>query len=713
MISLLLLSGLATSATARLSTGLPLGYQTHQNQQQPNNRRLQNSSATASTSDYPRKYHLLPPSKIKSILYDWVSYYPNLVRLTNAQERYGLPRAGGKTDCPYDEGDGCKNYILTIQDFVKHPEGSDSSNRLPEVFLSGELHGNERTGPTSVMEAAQLMLLAANCEAKTEADKEECRAQLKEHHGMDDVHRRWLARLVSTRRIVIVPTANALGYFRNRREENHNDPNRDFPYDVQDATQCMKTIAGRTLNEIFREHLFQLSLTFHGGMEVVGYEWGAPTWLGHLSPDHTAQDVIGAAYSQYGGGFATSPAYKYGTMNDLVYFVRGGFEDWAYAGSWDPKRVLPCQPREFGGYDAAKTQYNNSTLRVFNMLVETSNNKEPADNTLGTSLRVFDKDTTGNGHTSRNIRLSLLAGDVVQPYVHLVGVNEATLTTDIVPLTARTEDRGSCQSVVVPPGNNLVELRWTVGGAFAIDSTELWYAKWDDVPADVLDCNGIMPSRADIEKYFAKSTMNGATSGTGFFSKEGPAPLDSKQRAEALGPVFEASMDVSGFQSNDKIVVVAGAVVDQHWKSVPKDYAPKVPPQSHVVNARTNPDWHHESAGKIVQGRVDWYSLPLTVVVGDNGAESATVELSNRLDGSPTKTGIAPSAPASTPAEAATSSAGSEQGSNGGQASASASAGGGVFSLPRILGVAVLAACALFIFRRYRGVNKRDRKSVV
>ena len=91
--------------------------------------------------------------------------------------------------------------------------------------------------------------------------------------GIDDVHRKWLARIVSTRRIVVVPTANALGYFRDQREEGTIDPNRDFPYDLTDDTQCMQTIAGRTINEIYREHMFQLALTFHAGMEVVSYEW--------------------------------------------------------------------------------------------------------------------------------------------------------------------------------------------------------------------------------------------------------------------------------------------------------------------------------------------------------------------------------------------------------------------------------------------------------
>ena len=89
----------------------------------------------------------------------------------------------------------------------------------------------------------------------------------------------------------------------------------------------MQTIAGRTANEIYREHMFQLALTFHAGMEVVAYEWGAPSWLDHLSPDDEAQAAIGGAYSRYGAGWSNSKPYEYGTMNDEVYFVRGGMED--------------------------------------------------------------------------------------------------------------------------------------------------------------------------------------------------------------------------------------------------------------------------------------------------------------------------------------------------------------------------------------------------
>lgn len=193
--------------------------------------------------------------------------------------------------------------------------------------------GNERVGPTSVMEAMSLLLEAAHCESQSDIQQATtCRRFLETHRGVDEMHRQWLARLVTTRRLVVIPTANALGYDRNTREEGMIDPNRDFPFDVTDPTQCMQTIAGRSINEVYRQHMFQLALTFHGGTEVIAYEWGAPTFLKNTSPDDVAQVSIADAYSQYAAGFATAKPYETGTMNDKVYYVRGGMEDWAYGG---------------------------------------------------------------------------------------------------------------------------------------------------------------------------------------------------------------------------------------------------------------------------------------------------------------------------------------------------------------------------------------------
>lgn len=295
-----------------------------------------------------RMFQLWEPHEITETVAKWAEHYPNFIRVTTAQDAYGLPTAGSEKDCPFDEGvPGCRNQILLLQDFEAHPEHSESSNRLPELLWSGEVHGNEQVGPTAVLEAAQLLMDAATCEAlpraalkppttagkKGKSDSGEgqtnwlleleraqaCRHDLATRYGMNDHQRQWLARLLTTRRIVIVPTANALGYYQKVREEHNIDPNRDFPYDATTPDKCMQTVAARTLNEIYREHLFQLALTFHGGMEVVGYEWGAPHWMNKASPDDAAQSAIATAYSLFAGGWATTPPYNHGPY--VLYYT--------------------------------------------------------------------------------------------------------------------------------------------------------------------------------------------------------------------------------------------------------------------------------------------------------------------------------------------------------------------------------------------------------
>lgn len=380
--------------------------------------------------------------------------------------------------------------------------------------------------------------------------------------------------------------------------------------------------------------------------------------------------------------------------------MNSGFEDWAYAGSWDPDRVIKCQPKTFGGYDAEKSVYNNSTLRVFNMLVETSNKKNPSERTLGNSLDVFNKDTAGNGHVSRNIRLSLLAVDVVQPYVTITGVNDVTLTDDVVPLM-HEQDR-SCQNskgVMVPGDQRNVMVRWTVGGAFEIDSTELWFAKWESVPKDILNCVD-QPTKEQVEQYFTKLNLEGPNTGTGFFSQAGSAPIvsvDGVTTMESLGPLFEAKLDVSNFKAHDKLVVIAVARADRSWSKQPDDCEPKIPPQSHIVNARTNPSWHHKTNdGKVIDGRLDWFSLPLTIYVGDYkvsvgtqaGRQVGTVEHSNRFGATTGEfvAGITPSVP--------------------GDSSPSS----GFFSKTRLLAICAVLACAFLVHNQYSKSRRRKRR---
>ena len=591
-----------------------------------------------------RKFHVLSSEEIFHLITDLADRYPQFATLTDAQTRFGLPAAGSEADCPYDRatglGAGCRNYILSIEDKAVHPEGSASAAALPEVFLSGCLHGNERVGPSSVTEAASLLLEAAACvalptdpaDATSVADAIACRRDLDER-GIGEAHRRWLARLVSTRRIVIMPTANALGYYQNRREEGGIDPNRDFPFDIEpnDSDKCMQTIAGRSINEVFREHLFQLSITFHAGMEAITYEWGAPTYLKYMSPDDEAQSQIAQGYKRFAGKFAGTPDYKVGTMNDVVYYVRGGMEDWAYGGSWDPDRVVQCTPNTFGGYPLENTAYNDSTLRMFNVLVEASDHKTPPADKTGTTEQLLISNGTGNGHISRNIRIALMAIELVEPYVSILGADGIALEDDIVPSKERSNRQ--CmkdKAMLIPSNKKKIEIEWTVGGGFTVDETRIIHGRWEDMPASIDGSSQLTDE--DMAKLDGKINTVDATVGGGTTQWHQVGAQPSSGAFPTIGPVFQASIDITSYGPGDKIAVFALARLDSSWSKQPNSIKPEGPPLSHAVNARTNPEWHHESAGKIIQGRILWYSIPLTLVFADdaNGSDGS-IDLSSRL----------------------------------------------------------------------------------
>jgi hypothetical protein len=600
---------------------------------------------TLITAEKIRNFELLTSAQIASELKYLAAQYPQFATLYTAQESFGLPAAGSSSDCSFDTSLGCQNYYLTIVDSTAHPSNSESAQYLPDVFLSGALHGNERVGPTATLETAKLILEAAYCESLPRYSKAPdlntedgsdwslevqealaCRENLA-GIGIKDTQRKWLARLVTTRRIVISPMTNALGYDRNTREEGTIDPNRDFPFD-QNPTECMQTIAGRTINELFRSHLFQMSLTFHAGTEVVAYEWGAYPYK-NLSPDDTAQTDIASSYSQFAGYFDGTPLYKTGTMNDLVYPVKGGMEDWAYAGSWDSSRVIPCQPNTFDGYPQEKTIYNESTLRAFNMLIETSNRKIPQSH-LGSNRNIIDDNQHEyNGHVSRNIRLALMAIELVQPYVSFWGVNKVPLQNDVVPSMRRKgQNLIDSKIMLIPPGQKFTTIAWTVGGGITVDNTKLVYGKLDDNTQIVID-----PEDKDFDLGAFSEQVSTVSSG--------PTRWQSKWQTSFEGlpsgwedqgqPLYFASIDTSQLNPGDKIIAYAVASFDQNWKQVPNKAEPEnIKPLSHVVNARTNPEWRHENAGKIIQGKIDFVSLPMVLIIG-NEDDGFVIDLSNRL----------------------------------------------------------------------------------
>ena len=102
----------------------------------------------------------------------------------------------------------------------------------------------------------------------------------------------------------------------------------------------------------------------------------------------TFSDIFDAGFgTEFGGEFAEGDRapYGYGRLNDNVYPVNGGMEDWAYAASWEAGTLKRgCEPTTFGGYDITRTnEYDSASVRAFNILVETSDDKSPPDGAMG------------------------------------------------------------------------------------------------------------------------------------------------------------------------------------------------------------------------------------------------------------------------------------------------------------------------------------------
>ena len=240
----------------------------------------------------------------------------------------------------------CKFLVIEVGN-------SDSTN---QVFFSGAVHGNERVGPAAVLASVELI-----CEGLT---------------GID----------LTDRLVVTMPMTNPAGYYADVREENTRDPNRDFPYDQLSTSDCLRTITARVVHRMMYEYgHIQSGITFHAGEQSITYPWGSFNHLNDVAADTVAMAGI-ANELQRIGGFGV---YETGSMNDVVYAVHGGLEDWAYASAFETP--VACVPSTFGGYS---TNYTDSISipSALMMLVETTTAKEPAEADLGSEREVWITD---------------------------------------------------------------------------------------------------------------------------------------------------------------------------------------------------------------------------------------------------------------------------------------------------------------------------------
>lgn len=249
-----------------------------------------------------------------------------------------------------------------------------------QLYFSGGLHGDERVGPHAVLEAAELL-----CSRYT---------------GVD----------LTQTLLVMTPLTNAIGYFRGERGEKGRDPNRDFPFD-QDPRACMQTVAARLVHRIFTHYgRISAGITFHGGDQSITYPWGSKSHVGELAPDQPSLHLIAKELQRVSGG---PSVYRIGSMEEVVYPVNGGMEDWAYALGIEPTVFCEGESRQ-NGPQPQKLE----SAAIF--LVETTWEKQPPESDLGSREEVWN--IAIHSIIPRCVRMIFSLIKIVNPYLTVLPV---------------------------------------------------------------------------------------------------------------------------------------------------------------------------------------------------------------------------------------------------------------------------------------------------
>lgn len=591
----------------------------------------------------------------------------NFAQVKNANELLGTGVSHGRG------GFTCTPAIAR----VSHLASLSTDVERPQVLLSGEIHGDERIGPTVVYQVAYLLVNSARC--ALDGEQKACNT-LVDADGLSSSQIIWLAFLATRRDTFIIPSANCLGYKYNVRSDAGVDPNRDFAYSRDyrgggNDDRCLRSTTARIFNKLLELTLFQLVITFHGGMQAIAYEWGSKNHdrPHDKSPDDKANSQLGETMSYVAGfGFpGASKPYRHDTMNSIVYSVDGGMEDWMYAAGWDRGDMpAPASPsrrqrrrlrrRRLGNVLRNCTSSTNThtppDTRALVFLVETSDRKGPATVEWGDGYNVLggrsgsdehvsqsrsvtaDGNEHGNGHVPRNIRLALSAIDSVQPYV--------------------------CINKVLSTQEGPLALEWSVGGAFSVDATWLsWHpaevseeelgsstafglGAWQVLHTDINEVAHTLEAEgAEGRVKVINQALQEVGLGPASAVQDGSALWFSRDKKEtphaaAIHPFvseFKSEVAVPPSLTAGEYWVAAWAVVDGDWGQVGQGEPANLGPQSWMSKARTNTTLRHihreapldpqkahwaDTQPRALRGRAMWASAPLRVRVDEKGVVS-------------------------------------------------------------------------------------------
>jgi hypothetical protein len=198
-----------------------------------------------------------------------------------------------------------------------------------------------------------------------------------------------------------------------------------------------------------------------------------------------------------------------------------------------------------------------------------------------------------------------MAIDIVEPYVEIIGCKKKEFIQEYKPLTVLKPRWSKKRKKISSKVRARPLVKWQIGGAITVDETFLLYGKWDDLPSAFNTLN--QPSHSDVD-----TIMNNSNFYTTEVQNGGSRWTDPTSPSI---PTFEAKADMRKFSAGDKIVVFAIAKVDQDWVNLPSNSWPSnVSTQSHMVNIRTDPDYHKIKDGRKVKGHLYWISIPLTII---------------------------------------------------------------------------------------------------
>ncbi|KAK8800918.1 hypothetical protein WA588_001748, partial [Blastocystis sp. NMH] len=557
--------------------------------------------------------------------------YPELVEVNTVEEEYGLTSSlqCGKTPC----------YHWYLRLFNRRIHGNVSA--VPQMFLSGELHGDERVGPTAVIEYAIFLL-----QNRAYYDSTYRKASLRERvHFAESTFHPHYASILDSRDIFIMPMTNAWGYYFKQRTERGIDVNRDFPFDYTSPPyNCFQSESSRAVQELYYHNMFMATITFHGGMQSITYEWGDGynKQLRAKSPDHFAMKSVSELLNQF-----SNHAYLVGATNDVVYPVRGGMEEWGYAGSWfNTTNAVATVPSTCRTYPVRMTQLSN---RCMTLLVEATNVKTPREATLGDREQLFARGDKTPVNTL--LRQCLLLSDVLRPSgsrPEVVNGSEGDDGNDYGNLSnsgyssqsnndnnylsnndnsSQSNNDNSSQSNNEnnQPSNNYNIIHWNVDGCFHVDWTELRIYPFHPSLARLLEVKETRELKDDEYTLLAQ-----------LVEKETPRFVSARQTASrrettSLNPVDavnQLSFNTTVPQMKGESLLFSVSSVDVFFQDVLPERNPKVPPQSLFVWSR-NSSWRGErnDGTRRLWGRSLVFSVPVKYGEEEDPPESRGIEV--------------------------------------------------------------------------------------